>query len=82
MFRMGRWTEWVAAGMFARPGGQGASGRAHGRNWRSEWVEWRDRHHTKDEESLHSWWVEWHDRYHTKRDARREQGGMPGPPTV
>ena len=82
MFRRGRWTEWVTGGMFARPGGPDATGRAHGRNRRSRWVEWHDRHHSEDAESLHSWWVEWHDRHHRERGARREQGGMSEPPTV
>ena len=83
MFRMGGWTELVTAGMFGRPGGPDATGRAHGRNRRSRWVEWHDRHHSKDHESLHSWWVEWHDDHRRReRDARREQGGMSEPPTV
>ena len=50
MFRMGRWTELVIAGLLARPGNSDEPRGAHAGKWRGGWVDWHDRHHREHDE--------------------------------
>ena len=45
MFRMGRWTELVIAGLLARRRISDVPRGAHAGKWRRGWVDWHDRHH-------------------------------------
>ena len=50
MFRMGRWTELVIAGLLARRGVSGVPRGAHAGKWHRGWVDWHHRHHREHDE--------------------------------
>ena len=50
MFRMGRWTELVIAGLLARRGISDVPRGAHAGKWRRGWVDWNHRHYREHDE--------------------------------
>ena len=50
MFRMGRWTELVIAGLLARRRISDVPRGAHAGKWRRGWVDWHHRHYREHDE--------------------------------